>query len=132
MTGVAQQHEAAAAPAIVALAVEDRPQGHAVDRLKHALQVGMKADERFEILPARRRRRLLFAVPARRRHHADRVDFIAPPGQVIGQAVAVRPPPFGAVRNVKAVKACGRKNRAIRRGAGKARRLRPKQKFAHL
>src|SRR6516225_12365616 len=45
MTRIAEQRDAASAPAIVALAVKDRPQRHALDRLEHALEVGMKAGE---------------------------------------------------------------------------------------
>ena len=47
MTSVAQQHDAAtvaAAPAIVALPVVDRPQADALYGLQHALQIGVEDD----------------------------------------------------------------------------------------
>ena len=134
VAGVADEHDArvrAAAPAIVALTVEDRPQRHAVHRVEHALQIVVEAGEGFKILLARRRDAGFVAVPARERDNADRVDLVAPAGQVIGQAMAIDAPPFGAVGNGEPVKPARRKNGAVGRRADEARRLRGEHIVAH-
>src|SRR5258708_8974592 len=131
MAGIAEQHDPAAAPAVVALAVVDRPQADVVSDLQHAAQVDMEAGEGFEHLVAAAGQRRCLAVPMLHRDDTDDVDLVASARHEIGQDVPVRPPPLGTVRYPRSAQPFGRKNRPLRHGADESRRLEAEQVLAH-
>ena len=107
MAGIAEQHDAPAAPAVVALAIEDRPDRHVGGHLDDAQQVGVEVVEALEQLLARAGQRSRIALPPGPGRDADDINLIAPAGHEIDEDVPVRTPPFGAVRNlVKPRSAC--------------------------
>ena len=132
MAGVAEQDDPAAAPA----SCRSRSQiGITVTSVAASTTrriSGWKLREGGDELLARARQRQLLAVPGCCGHAAHQVDLVAPARHEVGEQVAVRPPPLGAVPHRVSPQPLGREDRPLRHPAGEARRLGPEQDVAHL
>src|SRR5947208_8983380 len=97
MAGISQQHGAAAAPAIVALAIEDRPDAHVLRRLEHAEKIVVEVRETIDQLLARSGHRGSIAFPFRCRNHSNDIDLVAFARHEVREDMPVATPPFGAI-----------------------------------
>src|SRR5947208_12344017 len=122
MAGISQQHGAAAAPAIVALAIEDRPNAHVLRRLEHAEKIVVEVRETIDQLLARSGHRGSIAFPFRCRNDSNDIDLAAFARHEIREDMPVATPPFGAIRYFEPAQAFCRKTDPMHDGTAETRR----------
>src|SRR5215831_10962060 len=92
----------------------------------------MEILKRLDQLPGWTHQAKFLAIPGHRGNTAHQVYLIAPSRHEVGEQMAVRSPPLGAIAHGLPVQPLGFKDRPMRHAARKARRLAPKQHLAHL
>src|SRR6266478_3875550 len=132
MAGVSQQHDPAAAPAIVALAVEDRPYAHVIGRLQYAEKIAVEVRKTIDELLARSGHGGSIAFPFRCRNDSDDIDLVAFARHEIRENMPVATPPFGAIGYFEPAQPLRRKDRPMGDGVDEARRLRVNDEFARF
>ena len=132
MAGIAEENDALAAPAVVALAVADGHDGDLGRGLDHAADIGMELAERGDEGLARQGSDGSVALPRCGRDAAHQVDLVAPCRHEVGEQVAVGAPPLRAVAHGGTVQARDREDRTMSDAPGEAWRLRAEQALTHL